>query len=211
MNRPMHRVPVAAALVVLTVLGACGGDSKADTAAEEAAQATTDGVTADGTTTTAKRAAGDKAGSATKPSKKAQTADAKAAASTPTTTPDKEAVPGQSEKDKYAGKLEMSAEVTEPCVRPGGLQTLTVRTKDNAGIAFDTVYADGLSGLKDGHYGGNDGGYTDDDGTYTATWTVAATAPKGPAAVNVLGSHYGTGIGETHTSFKVADPLGNCE
>lgn len=207
MSRLEDRWPrLIVAVAVVSALGAaCGGQGKAETAAQKEAGGAEAGSTT--TTTSAGGGTGGPAGGATE---KADSGAGSGPTST-TTAPPALSSSADGTPDPYEGVLPMSADVATACVRPGGTQTVIIHTVPQSGVAFDTVYADGLSGLNEGHYGGNAGGYVDDEGTYTSTWVVAPTAPEGVATVNVLGSRYGSGMGETHTYFSVSDAVGLCD
>lgn len=66
------------------------------------------------------------------------------------------------------------------CVAPGARQTLTITTRGQASVSFNTRYADGHLGNT---YGGVGIGTTTADGAFHTAWTVAAAAPPGSAAV----------------------------
>lgn len=118
--------------------------------------------------------------------------------------------PRASDVDPSTLTLEMTVTLEDSCVRPGDSQRITIHTLPAAGVAFDTEYADGKSGLMEGHHGGNFGGFTDPEGNWSYTWVIAATAPAGKALVLVLGSHDEGGMGEEYVWFTVADALGQC-
>jgi hypothetical protein len=113
-------------------------------------------------------------------------------------------------EDPYKKTLDITAELAESCVRPGGSQSITIRTEPYAGVGYDTMYSDYLTGMMEGHYGGNSAGFTDGDGIYKDTWVITPNAPAGEAIVLVLGSHDEGGMGETKATYKVADALGKC-
>lgn len=116
-----------------------------------------------------------------------------------------------SEVDTTTLTMEISAELKETCVRPGGLQTITVHAPHTSAVGYDTYYSDGKSGLHEGFHGGNMVGWTDETDSWSHTWTVAATAPPGRAVVVVMAIHNEKGRGETGAIFAVADPLGLCD
>jgi hypothetical protein len=74
------------------------------------------------------------------------------------------------------------------CVRPGAVQTITIRTTPGYYVAFDTQYADGKDGQKEGGMG-----YTvmPANGTWAQTWTVSPSTAAGKATVfiSVEGGH----------------------
>ena len=204
----IHRTLIALALVSAVATG-CSGSSKADDGAapkepaDAAAAASTGGKGGGSTTTTAKP-------------KKSSASKATSGSTTTTAKPGGSAAANEDgstaeEEDPYKKTLAITAELAETCVRPGGSQTITIRTLPYAGVGYDTEYSDYLTGMMEGHYGGNAGGFTDDDGTWTGTWVVAPNAPAGKTTVKVLGSHHEGGIGEARAYFTVADALGKCE
>ncbi len=75
---------------------------------------------------------------------------------------------------------EISVRLGAACVTPGGRQTLTITTRGQASVSFNTRYADGHLGNT---YGGVGIGTTTADGAFHTAWTVAAAAPLGSAAV----------------------------
>jgi hypothetical protein len=202
------RRALGALLVLLAATAACGGESKADSGraaeAEEPARAAAEG---DATTPTTaggkagKKSSGDRGGTTT-----TTTATGQSEAAADGTAPDPKAAQPKTE----TRKIEVLAELKESCLKPGGSQTLTVRTLPSAGVAFDTEYSDYLTGMEAGHYGGNSAGYVGEDGTWTSTWVVAPNAPAGKATVLVLAAHSHDGMGETKAVFTVADALGKC-
>lgn len=101
--------------------------------------------------------------------------------------------------------------LASPCVRPGASQTITITTAPGSGVAYDSVYADGKSGVDKDHgfYGGNKGGQTDKQGTWTDTWVIAPTAPPGPVRVDVVAATP-QGSGTTYATFAMADASGRC-
>jgi hypothetical protein len=206
----VRAVAVVAALALSA--SACGGAGKADDAGkggEDAASATStttagDAASKDGS----KPTEGDKAGAAGKKGSGATTTTARPGSKAAEGPKDSKTTPTTA--DPFRMTMPLTAEVSQKCVRPGGIQTVTLRAPVGAGLGFQVVYADGLQALMDGHYGGNAAGYTDEKGTFVDTFTVAATAPPGPAGVNALGTHMDHGFGEAHVHFAVADVLGNC-
>lgn len=205
-----HRIGrlLGAVAVASLVTAGCGGASKADD------NQATPAASGEGAAAADTQAGG---GSTTSTVPKPRSSSAGSKATTTTTKPGAPAAAkgteGQApppEDDPYKRTLAITAELTETCVRPGGTQTVKVRTLSYAGVAFDTEYSDYLTGMQPGHYGGNSGGFTDAEGTYSFTWVVAPNAPAGKATVLVLGSHDEGGIGETKAFFTVADALGKC-
>ena len=206
----------AIAAFVVSGLSACGGGSRADDAAEaDAEQAGATSTTAagkgsedgsgeaagggkagaegkGGTTTTTAKGAGAKGAAGSK--------GAEGAKGSRTTTT----------ADPFRNTLPLTAEVANKCVRPGAVQTITIKAPTGSGVGYQVVYADGLQALMEGHYGGNGAGYVDEGGTWVDTFTVSAAAPPGPASANVLGTHMEQGFGEYHAHFAIADVLGTC-
>lgn len=69
-------------------------------------------------------------------------------------------------------------------MQPGHTQALHVHTVPNAGLIYDSFYADGHDGAV---YGGRGtGGQADANGNYDATWTILPTAPVGKVRVDVV-------------------------
>lgn len=197
-----HRT-IGGLLLVAVVVAGCG-DSKASGAKAKESSDTPE------TTSTTGGAEGDAKGSG---KAKSQGSTTTTVTPGPTGAAKVDAASEQKkvEEDPYTRTLPLSAELATACVKPGGSQTVIIRAAHGAGVAFDTTYSDGLTGMMEGHYGGNMAGYTDPEGTYTNTFVVAPTAPAGEAIVLVLGSHAEDGIGETTATFKVADKvLGSC-
>jgi hypothetical protein len=114
------------------------------------------------------------------------------------------------ESQESAPQLQLTAELKEACVPPGGKQVIVIRTEPKAGVAYDAVYSDGKGGATAGHYGGNKGAQVDHTGTFTDTWVVAPNAPQGKVTVNVLGGLVGYKHAEAYVSFVVADMSGRC-
>ena len=210
-KRPVRLVLGTLAVSAL-VTSACGGQSKAeDNASDKPADAAASppGEGGGGSPTSTPASSSKKGGS-----------QAGSAGATSTTVPGgsssgssgsgPKAATNPSGGDQPTRTLEMSAELAESCVRPGGTQTITVRTLPYSGVAFDTEYADYLTGMMPGHYGGNSAGFVDEDGTWTSTWVIAPNAPAGLTTVLVLGTHEQGGLGETKALFTVADALGKC-
>ena len=206
---PFRRGLLQALLVLVLTAAACGGQSKADEG-KDAAKAGEQAAEGEATTTTLP------AGT----SKKQSSSPANGGSTTTTTTAKGEAGSAASEKQadgkatEYKPRpmrtVEVTAELQESCVKPGGSQTVNVRTEPEAGVAYDTEYADYSTGSMPGHYGGNTAGYADGAGTWSSTWVVAPNAPAGKATVLVLVAKGTDGLGETKAVFTVADALGKC-
>ena len=200
---------LAASAVAAAALSGCGGSSRAGDAADE-------GQAAGGSSTTAPGVASGADSSKSAKSKAAADGSKGGGATTTTVSGAKDAAGSKKSEttattaDPFRMTLPLTAEVAEKCVRPGGVQTITIRAPYGSGVGYQVVYADGLQALMEGHYGGNSAGYTDEDGTYVDTFTVAAAAPPGPASAHVLGTHMEQGFGEYHAHFAIADVLGNC-
>lgn len=99
------------------------------------------------------------------------------------------------------------------CVLRGGFVTLAVRTEPNAVVAYQAIYSDSQTGSKPPTgkgYGGNDSGNADASGHYTSVWSVMATAPPGPARVDVFVGASGHNLGYKSVEFAVADSAGKC-
>ena len=111
-----------------------------------------------------------------------------------------------------AGNLPLQASFSSPCVRAGTPQTITVKTIAKAGIAYNSVYADGNNSRdnKTDYYGGNKGGQADDTGVYRDTWTLSPRAARGPVHVDVVGIAPQGQSGYAVAGFTVAGPDGKC-
>lgn len=206
-----YRRARGALLVLLLATAACGGQTKADEGKDAEGGGTAPAAAEGEGTTTTTRAAG-KAGKKSSAAGGGATTTTTAASEAKAAGSDKQSSDPKVEeyKPRSMRTLQITAELTESCVKPGGSQTLTVRTEPDAGVAFDTEYSDYLTGTMPGHYGGNLAGYADADGTWSSTWVVAPNAPAGKATVLVLGALGKDALGETKAFFTVADALGKC-
>jgi len=104
------------------------------------------------------------------------------------------------------------ATLSNPCVRPGQVETLTVVTQPRGGVVYQAVYANGAGGAASPWglgYGGNDKGYADKKGNFRSSWTVAANAPAGKGYVDVVVG-YNSKWGRSTPAFAVANPDGSC-
>jgi hypothetical protein len=126
----------------------------------------------------------------------------------PPTTMGKPSAPNV-ETSPSAKSLPMTATLATQCVRPGGTQTITVRTKPKVRVAYGATYADGKSAMSDTFYGGNQGGVVGPAGEWQSAWVVGIGAPPGPVKVDVAGVD-ATGVGQTSVSFNVAGATGSC-
>ena len=97
------------------------------------------------------------------------------------------------------GQFPSKASVKKSCVNPGGEQTLSVETVQNAVVTYVMTYSDQRS-----HKNSN-GGLADDKGKYADTFVVAADAPNGTAWV-----HVSSGTKEKGTSFAEASFTVGC-
>lgn len=212
-SRPRLWAAALAAFLVLTA--ACGGSGGNDEA---------EGAT---TTTEARTGARDPSGDATSTTSKGAEAEAPTNDAPPTTAPSAggagsgggsndgsdntgAAGSGGDEGPEEPPPIDVEAEFSDDCVRPGGTQTITIRTEPNTGVAYHAVYADGSNGFDEDYPGGNDTGETDSKGVWEDTWTVGPTAAEGEVKVDVvaLGS---AGRGYQQVTFAVADLTGNCD
>lgn len=101
----------------------------------------------------------------------------------------------------------VDATLSASCVMPGGLMTLRVNATPKSNVAFVAVYSDNKSGAEPpggAGYGGNDGGAVDESGYRTFTWAIAATAPLGPARVDVVAYLANGDSGYSGLPFTVA-------
>lgn len=178
------------------VFGACGDDDKPETTAA-----------GDGTTTTSTGPGGSSGttvpgGTATT----VTTAGGGAGGPAPTTGaggPGTTTAGGQQ-------TIPVDATLAVACLRPGSVQTLTVSTRPNAALGYDTQYPDGKTGMHRDSYGGNGAGKADESGKYTGTWPVASNAPPGTAIVRltVAGEGYAPTVKEL--PYKIANASGQC-
>lgn len=76
----------------------------------------------------------------------------------------------------------LSIELATGCVRPGGSQTITIRSKPKLQLAWATLYSDG-SGHQE--YGGWGTAIMPPSGLYTKTWVLPPNAPVGDARTDV--------------------------
>jgi hypothetical protein len=95
----------------------------------------------------------------------------------------------------------LTVQFANPCVAPGGLQTIMVQSRPGYVVAYNARYSDGRGG--DVH-GGAGFSPVNADGSYRSTWAVSPGAPSGPVVVEV-----GTQSGReqpitTRASFAVA-------
>lgn len=211
-TRPkLWAVVLATLFVITTACGGSGGGGEAE------------GAT---TMTEARTGASDPSGAATTTTSEGAEADAPTNDAPPTATPPGGAGSGGGSNDGSgntgaAGSagdegpeepppIDVEAEFSDDCVRPGGTQTITIRTEPNTGVAYHAVYSDGSNGFDEDYPGGNNTGETDSKGVWEDTWTVGPTATEGEATVDVvaLGAE---GQGYTQVTFAVADLTGNCD
>lgn len=190
---------VAVATMVLAV-SACGGSKAEDASGNPASGG---GVTSTTAAPDSGQSSKPSDGVSKQPSKSTTTTTLGGTGTAPTQIP-------PTGGDKPLPPLPMTAELKESCVRPGGKQTITIRTEPESGVGYDAIYSDGKGGAMEGHYGGNKGGQVDEDGTFTDTWVVAPNAPAGQVKVNVLGGKMGYEHAEAYAYFSVADLTGKC-
>ena len=110
------------------------------------------------------------------------------------------------------GTLKLDVSFSQPCIKPGTPQTITVKvdTKEKVAVAYNTEYSDGNNWKSPNYYGGNKGGVVDDgSGTYKDTWVLSPQAAAGPAQVAVFATMKDNG-GSASAQFKVADKNGHC-
>lgn len=199
-------------LAVAVVTAGCGGESRADDA--DAKAASNEGGSATSTPAAGSGEGGKDVSSGgakgTKGAASPTTTAKPGSGATPTSAPSSKSSSKTTLMDPSSRTLEISVEVMEPCIVPGTTQALIIRTVPDAGVAYDVEYADGLTGLMEGHYGGGYGGMTDDEGTFGHTFVVAPNAPPGKTTIKVLGSKVQEGFGETRGYFTVADATGTC-
>jgi hypothetical protein len=130
-----------------------------------------------------------------------------AAPSTPGAGPSPVSLPWTPSPD-----VPVDAQLSPVCVRPGGVVTITVRTRPQGGIGYIALYSDNGSGAPSPYgsgYGGNDRGLADMQGRYSSLWTVAPNAPPGPARVDVIVG-WNQAWGYDGPTFAVAGSDGSC-
>jgi hypothetical protein len=186
---------------------ACGGTTHAHVARAASSHA------ADPTTTTAAEAGnGAASGSSPSPAVAPNRQTGSPAAAPSPQQGGGAAAPSGGATSTTVATLPLQAAFAATCVRPGTAQTITVTSKPNAGIAYNSVYADGNNARdnRTDYYGGNKGGRTDAQGIWRDTWTVSPKAPPGPVHVDVVGIAAGAGAGSITTGFAVARLDGTC-
>ena len=190
--------------VVVVALGAstaaCGGSSKSSAKSTSAVITSTTAVSAAASTVPGSGAGGP------------ATTASKGAAQGGTGTPSG-ASPSTTVSVPKIGSLKVTVTLSQPCIKPGSSQTITVKvdTKEKVAVAYNTVYSDG-NNWKDGpgYYGGNKGGVVDDgSGTYKDTWVLSPKAAPGPAQVAVFATQKDNG-GSASSGFTVGGPNGHC-
>ena len=80
----------------------------------------------------------------------------------------------------FENQVPVTASIDPACVSPGAAVTLSVHTQPKAYVIYQAIYSDGGSGAAPPYgkgYGGNAGGVAGPDGTYQSAWVVAANAP----------------------------------
>lgn len=186
------------------LIGACGGGGGGDNgkAAENAS--------ADGSTTTSPataQAGGDPTtGSPGAPGGPTVTTGAPGSAPATGSTPGNPPDGGETPKPP----LPMEVELEKDCVKPGGTQTVTVRTEPESPVGYSAEYADGKTAMDAGYYGGVDAGKTDGKGVYKATWTIAPNAPPGEVKVRVFATHPAYTFSERVATFELSTLTGKC-
>lgn len=91
------------------------------------------------------------------------------------------------------------------------MQTVTIRSKPEIGVAYHAIYSDGKDAFEKGYYGGNNGGRTDGRGIWTDQWVIGSEAPPGRVAVDVVAQEPSTGdTGHAQTSFMLAGDDDDC-
>lgn len=83
------------------------------------------------------------------------------------------------------------------CLNPGGLQTITVRTRGDAVVTYTSIYSDNTS------HGDNGGGIADSSGKFVDQYAVHANAPRGKVTITAESSKKGEGQSIVQASFMV--------
>ena len=191
---------VAAAMFALALLGAaCGSESKGD-GGDALGSSTSSSVPI----TVPSLSPGNLPGTATPPGSGGPVGGAPGSTGTGS-------APGSGTKGGSDGQpppLPVAVELANACVRPGGSQTVTVRTTPESTVGYDTTWSDGKNGMTGG-YGGTGNGHAP-TGTWTHSFTVGPQAPKGNATVTGIGVNMSGSTGQAKADFTVADLTGNC-
>lgn len=188
---------VIVAIGALTMASGCGSSSKGKDALASKQSGS------DATSSTVPGAGGGTGSQAGKGS----TATTAKGGSTPTTAGS--TAGGSTTKTTYP-PVPMKVTLAADCVRPGGVQTITIETIPDEAVGYGSIYSDGKGGMDAPEYGGNNAGKSDPTGKYVSTWTVGVKAPPGPVKVTAFaaGGHYQ--VGKQEVTYKIANAVGKC-
>jgi hypothetical protein len=115
-------------------------------------------------------------------------------------------------RKKRDGPLPLTVTVASPCVKSGGIQTVTIKSDPETPVIYATSYSDGKTGTDDGQgYGGSNAGFTGETGKYNDSFTVSPQAPSGTAKVQAFANNNGHNMATAEATFEVAGPLGTCD
>lgn len=197
----------ALAVVALLTVGACGGGSDDNGGAGNGQDATDDGST----TTSTFSVSGVNPGAAGQSGAPAPGGPGAAPPAGSSGSPGGSGDSGGSTTPTTKPPLDMTAELAEPCVRPGGRQTITIRAPKETPVGYGSEYSDGKTGMDPGFYGGANAGSTAQEGVYRDAWNIAANAPKGTVKVKAFGANPNYQLAERVVTYEVADPVtGKC-
>lgn len=196
------RTTLASLAVAAFLIGACGGGDDNGKGADNAS--------ADGSTTTS--LAPSQAGADTADGAPGAPGGATTTTGAPGSAPATGSTPGAPPDGGQAPKppLPMEVEVEKDCVKPGGTQTVTIRTEPESPAGYSVEYPDGKTAMDQGYYGGVDAGKTDGKGVYKATWTIAPNAPPGEAKVRAFATHPAYRFSERVATFELSTLTGKC-
>lgn len=197
----------ATALVVLAILtSGCSGDSSGG---PDSAQRASGASTSTSTAPEHLDAAGAPGGTNRSPADETPS-DGPTTTAVSTDAPDSiDAQAGEGGADRRE-PLEVEAQLASACVKPGGKQTITVRTVPEAAVSYGSTYSNGTTAFDKTFPGGNNSGRTDPGGVWTDSWVVGLGAPAGPVRVDVAALSYDQETGFTTASFAVAGTTGKC-
>lgn len=203
---PVRLLALAAALVLF--VSACrGGD---DPQAEAAARSASSTTTVEATSAEAPNPGDADDSAADEPASTPEHGTAAEASPPQGSTPAGVAAGSVPDREEPRLDLELSAELTSRCVRPGGTQKITIMAPPRSAVGYSAVYADGTTGWSPDHYGGANHGHTNASGKWSDVWVVAADAPEGQVLVDVGGAGQDGSVGRTQVTFEVADLTGTC-
>ena len=99
-----------------------------------------------------------------------------------------------------SGPVDVTLDVKEACVSPGGVQKLEIHTSPDATIVIDTMYTDGKDGRT--HGGAKKNGRSDGTGLFIYSFIVLKGTPPGPATIYVF-AQKDDKVGQKQGAFQV--------